>query len=85
MATSETKEYTMVIASGNNLERAVYEATNQAVDHLKNSLNMDWEDAYILASLSVDLKISQVVDPKMTVRAAIPKYIVPTETIINSL
>lgn len=81
----ETKEYTMVIASGNNLERAVYEATNQAVDHLKNSLNMDWEDAYILASLSVDLKISQVVDPKMTVRAAIPKYIVPTETIINSL
>lgn len=81
----ETKEYTMVIASGNNLERAVYEATNQAVDHLKNSLNMDWEDAYILASLSVDLKISQVVDPKMTVRAAIPKHIVPTETIINSL
>ena len=27
-----------------------------------------------MASLSVDLKISQVVDPKATARAAIPKY-----------
>lgn len=65
----ETEEYTMVIASGDTLEDAAYEATNQAVNYLKDGLNMGWEDAYILASLSVDLKISQVVDPKLTVRA----------------
>ncbi|NLJ97715.1 MAG: acetamidase/formamidase family protein [Tissierellia bacterium] len=81
----ETDEYTMVIASGDDLEEAVYEATNQAVNHIKSGLEMEWEDAYILASLTVDLKISQVVDPKMTVRAAIPKYIIPTEKLIGSL
>ncbi|WP_255374379.1 hypothetical protein [Tissierella sp. P1] len=43
------------------------------------------EDAYILTSLAVDLKISQVVDPKKTIRAAIPKYIISTERLIQSL
>lgn len=81
----ETDEYTMVIASGDDLEDAVYEATSQAVGHIKDSLKIEWEDAYVLASLAVDLKISQVVDPKMTVRAAIPKYVVSTEKLIEDL
>jgi amidase len=81
----ETKEHTMVLASGEDLEEAVYEATSQATAHIKNSLNIELEDAYILTSLAVDLKISQVVDPKMTVRAAIPKYLVSTEKLIQSL
>ena len=81
----ETDESTMMIASGDNLDEAVYQATSQAVNSLKNSLKIEWEDAYLLASLSVDLKISQVVDPKMTVRTAIPKHIVTTEKIIESL
>ncbi|NMB07622.1 MAG: acetamidase/formamidase family protein [Tissierellia bacterium] len=81
----ETKEHTMVIASGDDLEEAIYEATNEAVEHIKNCLNIKWEEAYILASLSVDLKISQVVDPKATVRATIPKYVTTTKNIIESL
>lgn len=81
----ETKDHTMVIASGDSLEDAVHEATNEATKYIKNSLNVEWEDAYILTSLSVDLKISQVVDPKMTVRAAIPKYLLSTEKLIRSL
>lgn len=81
----ETEQDTMVIASGDSLEDAVYEATSQAVNHIKDSLGLEWEDAYMLASLSVDLKISQVVDPKMTVRAAIPKYILPVQQLIKSL
>ncbi len=81
----ETKEHTMVIASGDNLEEAIYEASNQAVDYIKNSLNIGWEEAYILASLSVDLKISQVVDPKATVRATIPKHVASTKKIIDTL
>jgi amidase len=75
----------MVISSGDNLDEAVYEATSQAVNHIKDSLDIEWEDAYILASLTVDLKISQVVDPKMTVRAAIPKHVVSTEKLLESL
>ena len=81
----ETDEHTMVIASGDNLEEAVYESAGQAVKHIQDSLGIDWEDAYVFASLSVDLKISQVVDPKVTVRAAIPKYVVSTQQLIESI
>ena len=81
----ETDEYTMVIASGDDLDAAVYEAASQAVNHIKDSLGIEWEDAYIMASLSVDMKISQVVDPKITARAAIPKYVIPTQKLIESV
>lgn len=79
----ETKQHTMVIASGDTLEDAAYQATDQAVHHLKDSLKISWEEAYILTSLTVDLKISQVVDPKMTVRAAIPQSVVSTKELIE--
>ncbi|MDU5081850.1 acetamidase/formamidase family protein [uncultured Tissierella sp.] len=81
----ETDGYTMVIASGNNLDSALYEATSETVKYLEGALGLEWEDAYILTSLAVDLKISQVVDPKKTIRAAIPKYIISTERLIQSL
>lgn len=79
----ETEEATMINASGDDLEMASYEAANQAVRHLKEGLGIQWEDAYILGSLAVDLKISQLVDPKVTVRAAIPKHILSTEDLIE--
>lgn len=79
----ETKDHTMVLASGDTLDDAIYEATSQAVHHIKESLKIDFEDAYIMASIAVDIKVSQVVDPKMTIRAAIPKYIVSTEKLID--
>ncbi|WP_025640578.1 acetamidase/formamidase family protein [Schnuerera ultunensis] len=79
----ETDKYTMVVASGDDLDDALYAATDQAVKLLKDSLGLEWEDAYILTSISVDMKISQVVNPKKTVRAAIPKDIVSTERLIN--
>ena len=81
----ETEEHTMVIASGDDLEEAVYESVGQAVRHIQDSLGIEWEDAYVFASLSVDLKISQVVDPKVTVRAAIPKYVISTQQLIESI
>lgn len=81
----ETDQHTMVISSGDDLKEAIYEATTQAVNYIKNSLGIEWEDAYIMASLSVDLKISQIVDPKVTVRAAIPKYVIPTQKLIESI
>ncbi len=81
----ETDEYTAVIASGNNLDEALYAATSEAVKYMMRGLKLTWEDAYILASLSVDLKISQVVDPKKTARAAIPKNVLTAGKIIESL
>ncbi len=79
----ETEEYTAINASGDDLQMATYEAANQAVNHIKNTLDIQWEDAYIMGSLAVDMKISQVVDPKVTVRATIPKHIISTEDLIE--
>lgn len=81
----ETKDATMVIASGDDVEQAIYEASFQAVNHLKDGLDFDWEDAYILGSLIMDLKISQVVDPKITVRAAIPKDVLSTSDLLKGI
>lgn len=71
----ETEEYIAVIGSGDTLEKAAYIATEEAVRLISENLNMSWEDSYILSSLVMDLKISQVVNPKLTVRAAISKKI----------
>ncbi|NLJ78274.1 MAG: acetamidase/formamidase family protein [Tissierellia bacterium] len=81
----ETHEATMIIASGNTLEEATIEATEQAVGYLNRGLDISWEEAYILASLIMDLKFSQVVNSEKTVRSAIPKYILPTETLLKTL
>lgn len=81
----ETKDATMIVASGDNVDQAIYEASSQAVNHLKDGLNFEWEDAYMLASMTMDLKISQVVDPKITVRASIPKNILSTEELIKGI
>ncbi len=76
---------TVIIASGDTLEEAMYTATTEAVNYISKALKIQWEEAYIMASLTVDLRISQVVNPKYTVRAAIPNNIVETEEIINIL
>ena len=81
----ESQDSTMVLASGENLDEAIYEATLQGVNTISKALDMDFEHAYLLSSLILDLKISQVVDPKKTVRAAIPKNIISTEKIIEAL
>jgi len=81
----ETEDYIMVNASGDTVDDAIYEASSEAVNFLKNGLNFEWEDAYMLASLTMDLRISQVVDPKMTVRACIPKNVLSTEDLLKGI
>lgn len=79
----ETGTHTMIIASGNTLEDAVKSASNQAVAHLQDGLSLSWEDAYILSSLAVDFRISQVVNPTKTVRAVIPKTLMKTDLFLH--
>lgn len=81
----ETANHTMIVASGDTLDDAAVAASDQAVTCLSLGLGLSWEDAYMLASLVVDLKISQFVDPKRTVRAAIPKSILPTELLLRRM
>jgi len=62
-----------IIAFGKDLDEAVYRASEEAVAVLMRSLGLSFEDAYMLASLVVDLRINQVVDPMKGVRAEVPK------------
>lgn len=80
----ETKDYTMVIASGDNVEDAAKAAVKQAVDLLSKALGLTQDDALILASIAVDLKISQMTGSQKTLRAAIPVSIVSTQRLLEA-
>lgn len=69
----ETKEDLYVIVSLPKLEDACEEATRVAVEMLGRARRLSFEEAYMLASLIVDVGISQLVDPNLTVKAKIPK------------
>ncbi|MDD3418005.1 MAG: acetamidase/formamidase family protein [Eubacteriales bacterium] len=81
----ETETETMVIASAKTMEEATRDSVSQAVGALAKIFDCMWEEAYVLASMVVDARISQVVDPLLTVRAVIPKTIATTEQILNAL
>lgn len=82
----ETPDAYMVIASGDTIDEAIREATQQAIELLRQALVLSFEEAYMLASLYVDLKFCQVVDPKKTIRASIPKFVLTNlqfETVLS--
>jgi amidase len=81
----ETKDSWMIVASGKNLEEASKEAVKYAVKYLETGLKISWDDAYMLSSMILDLKISQVVDPNKTVRAVIPKSILSLRNLFEKL
>lgn len=81
----ETDKESMVIASGNNIEQAIANGSKEIVKYLMWNFDLKFEEAYLLASLISDIKISQVVDPKKTVRISIPTNILSTEMLIRNL
>jgi amidase len=74
-----TEKEIVIIASEESIERAVTSASEAMTDLVRKALGLSFEDALILCSLSMDLRISQVVDPKKTVRAAMPLSVLPWE------
>ena len=73
----ETREAWIALASAPDLDAAARTATADAVDLLARGRGMDWEDAYMLASLVCDLRISQDVDPYRTCKMVVPKRYLP--------
>jgi len=62
-----------VLVSLPTIEGALVEATRQAVELLRSAKDLSLEEACMLASLTVDIGISQLVDPNKTAKARIPK------------
>lgn len=74
-----------VLVSEEGLERAVRTAVEVAVSALAKALGLDWHDAYMLASLAADVEISQLVDPRKTVRVRLPKDLIPAAELLKAL
>lgn len=70
----ETPAEVMVVGSGDDLEHACRNSLSPLVAALSQARELSWEEAYMLASLAVDLRISQIVNPKRTARAAISRH-----------
>lgn len=73
----ETDDAVHILVSLPTIEEALVEATRQAVTFLQAARVLGKEEAYMLASLAVDIGVSQLVDPNKTAKASIPKSILP--------
>ncbi len=71
----DTGDILAVICAGETLEAASREACHLAIGLLGERLGLDFEDAYMLAGSALRLRICQVVNPRYTVRAEIPKWV----------
>lgn len=80
-----TDEEIMLVASEDTLDQAARSAGEAMADLAAKSLDLSFEDALILCSLAMDLRISQVVDPKKTVRAVMPLDLLPWEKVRTAL
>lgn len=69
----ETEDAWKPLASAASLEDACELANRDAIDLLAAEHGLSFTDAYMLSSLVADLEISQMVDPLVTVRNAVPK------------
>ncbi len=77
----ETQISYAFLTCGDSLDEASALAVEAAVEALMHEYNWSFEEAYMFASLVVDLKVSQVVDPKKGVRAVIPKKLISIESL----
>jgi len=63
-------------AHGPDLFAAAQQATRYMIEHLVEERGLSREEAYILSSVAVDLKISEIVDaPNWIVSAFLPESI----------
>lgn len=77
----ETKDSYEILVCADSLDDACSLAVEEAVKALMREHNWSFEEAYMFASLAIDLRINQVVDPKKGVRAVIPKEFVSRQAL----
>jgi len=70
----ETESEWMTLGSAADHLDACRLAHGDMVDLIAAAQNLSWEDAYVLSSIVSDLRVSQVVDPLLTVRCCVPKH-----------
>jgi amidase len=70
----ESETEIMTVASAEEgLEQAIRIALEDMIGWLQEDKGLSTEEAYVLVSIAGDVRISQIVDPAVTVRVAVPK------------
>lgn len=69
----ESEDEIMTIGYGDTLKEAAHSAAQAMVQWVAARKDWSFNDAYMFASARMDLRVSQVVNPKMTVRMAVKK------------
>jgi len=69
----------VIVVSLPTIGEALDEATRQAVRALRDARGWTHEEAAMLASLAVDVGVSQLVDPNKTAKARIPMNLLGTD------
>jgi acetamidase/formamidase len=72
----ETEAYYATTGFATTIDEAAKKVTRYMVEHISDTYNISWDEAYMLCSLIGDLKIAEVVDePNMLVTMHIPKSV----------
>ncbi|MGC9182143.1 hypothetical protein [Thermogladius sp.] len=72
-----------MLASSEDISRAIGGAVGASVGALSKSPSLGWHNAYVLSSLVVSIGVSQLVDPRKTAWARIPKHIAPPSRVLK--
>lgn len=79
----ETVDNIYTLASAKTLDEAIPLAVEDMVDFLMKKKNLNFQDAYRLLSVTCDIQICQIVNPRKTVRCRAPKAILGIHTIFD--
>ena len=72
---AETPTHFITMGLNTDLDEAARMATREMIDFLVSEKHLSRDDAYILCSLGVDLRVTQLVDQTKGVHAMLPKSI----------
>ncbi len=72
---AETKTHWITMGFHQDLDEAVKIALRDAIRFISTTKGISMDDAYMIASLAVDLRVTQIVDGNKGIHAMIPKSI----------
>jgi len=72
-----TAKEVMTVGEGQNLEEAYRIALDDMAELVSKKLNLGFVDAAMIVSIAADLRINQIVNPKVGVRVALPLTLLP--------
>ncbi len=75
---AETPSHHITMAFNDDLDDAAKDALRAMIDLIGEKMGLAREDAYMFASLAVDLRVTQLVDGNKGIHAMLPKRYAPT-------